>query len=113
MITVTFNPTAAQAYNAMITHSSGGLTTPLVVSLAGTGTLPTPTLEADPNSLDFEDVNTASSGTMTYSLTGANLTEDVTLELGGPDADRFTIISPTSPIAQSSGTVSQHDYSHF
>ena len=107
MITVTFNPTAAQAYNAMITHSSGGLTAPLVVSLAGTGTLAAPTLEATPNSLNFGDLNIHSTpGTITYDLTGTNLTEDVTLELGGTDASLFTI-SPTSPIAQSSGTVSQ------
>ena len=107
MITVTFNPTAAQAYNAMITHSSGGLTAPLVVSLAGTGTLAAPTLEATPNSLNFGDLNIDSTpGRITYDLTGANLTEDVTLKLGGIDASLFTI-SPTGPIAQSSGTVSQ------
>ena len=94
MITVTFNPTAAQRYSAMITHSSGGLTTPLVVSLAGTGTLvATPTLEATPNSLDFRDVNTASTTTneMTYNLTGANLTGVVTLERGGTDASLFSV----------------------
>ena len=107
MITVTFNPTAAQAYNAMITHSSDGLTAPLVVSLAGTGTLAAPTLEATPNSLNFGDLNIDSTpGRITYDLTGANLTEDVTLKLGGIDASLFTI-SPTGPIAQSSGTVSQ------
>ena len=106
-ITVTFNPTAAQTYTAMITHSGGGLA-PVVVNLAGTGTLaPTPTLQADPNSLDFGDLNTSSPASIiTYDLTGANLTGDVTLELGGAGSGAFTI-SPTVPITQSSGAVNQ------
>ena len=94
MITVTFNPTAAQTYNAMITHRGGGLTTPLVVSLTGAGTLaPTPTLEATPNSLDFVQVNTASKtpNTMTYNLTGANLTGQVDLVIEGTNADLFSV----------------------
>ena len=97
MITVTFNPTAAQTYNAMITHSGGGLTTPLVVSLTGKGTLAaTPTLQATPNSLDFMQVNTASTpGTMTYSLTGANLTGVVALDIEGTNADLFSVDMPT------------------
>ena len=108
-ITVTFDPAAAQAYRATITHSSGGLTTPLVVSLTGVGTLaPTPTLEATPNSLDFRDVNTASKtpSTMTYSLTGANLTGQVDLVIEGTNANLFSLdmatISPA--IGAISGT---------
>ena len=46
-------------------------------------------------SLDFGEVSTASTpGTMTYNLSGANLTGDVTLELGDAPTDIFTI-SPT------------------
>ena len=78
-VTVTFTPTTAGGpFIAMITHSSGGLD-PVIVNLTGTATnvAPTPTLQADPNSLNFGDVNTSSTpGIITYDLTGANLTEE-------------------------------------
>ena len=93
-ITVTFDPAVAQTYNAMITHRGGGLTSPLVVSLIGAGTLAaTPTLQATPSSLDFRDVNTASKtpSTMTYSLTGANLTGVVALTIEGTNANLFSL----------------------
>ena len=93
-ITVTFDPAVAQTYNAMITHSGGGLTTPLVVSLRGAGTLAaTPTLQATPSSLDFREVNTASttSNMMTYNLTGANLTGVVALTIEGTNANLFSL----------------------
>ena len=65
-------------------------------------------MEADSNSLDFGDVSTASTtpNTMTYDLTGANLTREVTLVIGSTNADLFTI-SPTDPITPESDAVSQ------
>ena len=65
-----------------------------------------PKLSIVPFSLDFGDVSTASttSNTMTYDLTGANLTEDVTLTIGGTNADLFSVDMTT--ILPSSGVIS-------
>ena len=63
-----------------------------------------PRLSVTPSSVDFGDVSTASTtSTMTYDLTGANLTEDVTLTIGGTNADLFSVDMTT--ISSSSATV--------
>ena len=98
-ITITFTPTNGATNTGTITHSGGGLVDAdnLILNLEGSGI--SPSLGATPSSLNFVNVNTASTPTtMTYDLIGANLTEDVTLVIGGTHASLFDITSPTVPI---------------
>ena len=62
IVIITFNPTAEQEYEATITHAGAGLTSPVVLTLTGTGVIPTITLQAaavDITALNFGDLSTA------------------------------------------------------
>ena len=100
-VTVTFSPTTAGgSFTAMITHSGGGLA-PVEVNLMGSAV--SSTLTSTENNFDFGNVSTASTpGTITYDLTGANLTGDVTLTITGANADLFAVDMTT--ISSSSAT---------
>ena len=44
-ITVTFNPSAEESYEAIITHAGAGLTADIVLTITGTGVAPARTPE--------------------------------------------------------------------
>ena len=91
-ITVAFNPTAAESYTATITHTGAGLTSPVVITINGTGVVPTITLTATQptnadlasNTYDFGNLGIDQPPSMlTYTITGQNLsTDDLTIILG-------------------------------
>ena len=117
-ITVTFNPTAEQEYNATITHAGAGLTEDRVLTITGTGVAtgktPTITLKRgtpaqDITELTFGDLQTdATPTTQEYTITGENLTNNVTLTLTGKGNAAFTITSPTNTtLTPTNGALSQ------
>jgi len=71
-----FVPAAEEEYNGNITHASAGANTALV-SVSGTGVVPT--LDVSPSSLNYGDIETGDSLIMSYSMTGIQLTGDVTI----------------------------------
>ena len=89
-ITVTYNPTAAGTHNATVTVSGGGATSK-TVSL--TGTAAGPTITANPTSLTFA-ANTGETVTNTFTVTGSNLSGNLTLALN--DANGVYSITPTT-----------------
>ena len=89
-VTVTFEPTTAgDSFEAMITHSGGGLTTPVVVNLTGSAVSPSLTFAVDGSlpdgitqdppgtgtTFDFGDVNTGLMPSINFTVTGENLIE--------------------------------------
>ena len=110
-ITVTFNPTAQQSYEATITHSGAGLNNPVVITINGAGVIPTITLAAtqppntdlSSNTYDFGNLAIDQSPTeLIYNITGANLnTDDLTTVLGtDAPTGTFTITGNTTSTPQ-------------
>ena len=123
-ITVTFDPAAVQTYTGTITHSGGGLMDDLVLNLNGRGINPTLTFTAqdplpasitqDPSgTFNFGNVNTASTTTVTYDLTGANLIGEVTLAIEGAPTGIFTINTTDLLTPADDGSLSQQNHRHF
>ena len=88
------------------------MTSPVVLTLTGAGVLPVITLQAgveDITALNFGSLSTAATPTtQEYTLTGTNLTENVTLELTGEGNAAFTITSPTNTtLTPTDGALSQ------
>ena len=109
-ITVTFNPTAEQSYEATITHSGAGLASNVILTLTGTGIEPpTPTLTLNPTELTFGNLATnATPATQNYTITGTNLKQNVTLTLTGDGSTAFTITSPANTtLTPTDGAISQ------
>ena len=100
-VTVTYNPTAAGTNNATITISGGGATSK-TVTLNGTATAPTPTVTVNPSTLSFTGV-VGETYTKTFTVTGANLTGNLTLTLN--NANGIYSITPTriTPTQAASG----------
>jgi hypothetical protein len=67
--TVSFTPSAASSSSAGLSLASNAPTSPLNVSLSGTGTAPNLALSASPISLSFATVNRGSIATQTATLT--------------------------------------------
>ena len=99
VIAINFNPTAEKAYKATLSHTGGG-SSPVAINLQGTGIAPpTPTLILNPTELAFGDLSTdAAPAKQNYTITGTNLTSNVTLALTGDGSAAFTITSPTNTI---------------
>lgn len=89
-VTVTYNPTVAGSSNASVTISGGGADSK-TVSL--TGTAVAPAITANPSSLTFSAVE-GQTQTNTFTVTGANLTGNLTLALN--NANGVYSISRTS-----------------
>ena len=89
-ITVTYNPSAAGTHNATVTVSGGGATSKTVTL---TGTAAGPTVTATPTSLTFA-ANTGETVTRTFTVTGSNLSGNLTLALN--DANGVYSITPTT-----------------
>ena len=110
-VIVTFNPTAEENYEATITHSGAGLSSPVELTLQGTGIAPltpTPTLSLSSTKLDFGNLSTAASPTkQEYTISGVNLDDGtpLLLSLTNTRGNAFTI-SPTS-VTSIDGTISQ------
>ncbi len=75
------------------------------------GTIPedvTPMLEVNQATLDFETVECNTTKNLnTITVSGAHLTNNITLSIGGTDASYFSIVSPSSPISKGTGTVAE------
>jgi hypothetical protein len=89
-VTVTYNPTAGGNHTGSVTLTSAGAQ-PVTVSLTGTATT-VPSLTANPTSLSFNTV-TGTPVTKTFTVTGENLTGNVTVACNGTgfSADKTTI----------------------
>lgn len=94
-VTVTYNPTETGTHTGTMTVSATGAN-PLVIQLNGSANDDTPTLNVSPTSLTFSGV-TEQTYTKTFTVTGANLTGNVTLALN--DANNVYSISRTSVTA--------------
>ncbi len=113
-IYVRFNPTATGSVSGNVTNASSGATT-RNVAVNGTGV--EPTIQVSPNSLSFGNVivNTYSSA-QSYSLTGSNLTNNVTVT--APTRYQVSLSSGSGygsslSITPSSGSVSRTIYVRF
>ena len=105
-VTIEFEPEAVQPYTATITHSGGNLTENIVLNLAGAGVAagktPTLTLQAGTPLANITELNfgrlstSATPTTQIYTLTGANLTNPITLSLAGTGIAAFEITSPNN-----------------
>ena len=89
-VTVTYTPTEAGTNNASVTISGGGATSK-TVTLNGTAT-PPPTITVNPSSLSLASA-IGDICTKTFTVTGANLSSDMTLTLN--DANGVYSINPT------------------
>ncbi len=74
-IKVRFKPTSTVTYSTNITNNGSGVCD---VSVTGVG-VTDPELSVSPTSLDFGTVDIGSSSTKSYTLTGSNLTNNVTV----------------------------------
>ena len=90
-ITVTYNPTTVGTHRATVTISGGGASSSQTVTLVGTAA--GPTITANPTSLTFA-ANTGETVTNTFTVTGANLTGNLTLALN--DDNGVYSITPTT-----------------
>ena len=117
VITVAFHPTSPGNYAATIVHSGAGLIMPLVLSIRGLGTAPgvpylqlqaTPPSQLTGNIFDFGPllINNQTSD-LSYTLTGGNLSGDVSLAIAGEDPAAFTIVSPLEAIKPTNGMLAQ------
>ena len=95
---VTFIPEGARNYGGTITISGGGITK--TVSLTGTGK--TPTINVNPTSLTFTNVGVGTSRNQKFTVTGSNLTGNLTVAVSG----NYYSVSPTT-ITPINGTVNQ------
>jgi hypothetical protein len=102
-INVTFSPTAAQSYSATITLSSPGATDK-TVTLNGTGI--TPTITVNPTSLNFGNVvvGATSAGQM-VTVTGVNLSGNISITKTGAGAGAFNISQTSLPATGGSVSV--------
>ena len=91
-ITVTYNPTTEGAHTGTITITSTGAET-ITVPLNGTANDDTPRINVNPTSLTFNAI-TGETATQTFTVSGANLTGNLTLALD--DANGVYAINPTS-----------------
>ncbi|MBQ6166909.1 MAG: C10 family peptidase [Muribaculaceae bacterium] len=89
-ITVTFNPSTTGTHNATVNISGGGAQAKTVTL---SGTVAGPTVTVNPTSLTFA-ANTGETVTQTFTVTGANLTGNLSLALN--DANGVYSINPTS-----------------
>ncbi len=105
-LSVTYSPTATGAHSAIITVSSAGAVDK-VIDLTGTGTTPTtPTLVVNPLTLPFGNVTTGAASTaQTVTISGVNLTDNISYVKSGTGEAAFTITEP-SWSAATGGTLS-------
>ena len=115
-ITVAFNPTEVRAYTATITHSGGGISDSVVLTLMGEGieppvltlTLPPTGTDPEDNAFNFGKVRTTDMPrTFTYILEGSalNASVPVALTLGGADASIFSISPANDIMPNADGTL--------
>ena len=92
-VTVTYSPTTSGTKTGTVTVSSTGAEN-ATVALTGTASA-TPTLDVTPTSLSF-NTTVGTPVTKTFTVTGANLTDNVSLEVTAGSAnfsiDKFTIL---------------------
>ena len=87
-VTVTYAPTETGSTTASVILTSTNAYSQ-TVNLSGTATV-TPTLTVDPTSLSFS-TSVGAPVTQTFTLTGANLTDNVTLSVDGEDDYYFSV----------------------
>lgn len=105
-ITVTFTPTEAGSYTGEIAINSVGAAT-LIVPLTGTATDSNPRIYANPTSMSFEAA-TGETARQTLTVTGSNLSSDLTLALDDPNGVYTlsrTTITPSQATSGASVTV--------
>ena len=107
IVPITFTPpNMAQTYNGSVIITGGGLTSNVVIAITGEVI---PALTLNPSELTFGDLSTdATPTTQEYTITGINLTEDVSLALAGEGMDAFSITHPTNTtLTPTDGALSQ------
>gem|GEM_PF-609532 len=78
LIEVRYNPTAAGTHNSQIVHSSTGATT-VNLNVSGTATAPPPVITVTGTLNTFSAYVGTPSAVQTYTLSGANLTANITI----------------------------------
>lgn len=83
-ITVTFTPTTAGSYSGTVTLTSSNAES-VTVNLTGMGHVLTPTINVSSNALAFDATYVNESSTKKFTVTGADLSERITLTLNDPN----------------------------
>jgi|GEM_PF-824159 len=83
-IYVQFSPTNAGSFTGTVNNNSTGADQK-IIALSGTAVDPNaPVLTVSPGTLNFSSTGAGSASTLIYTLTGANLTNDVTVSVATP-----------------------------
>ena len=99
LVTVTYKPTATGNHSGAITLSSEGVSAAVNVS----GTCVIPTISVSKTSLDFGNMDAGSTKTLSFTVTGTDLTGDISLTVASTDSHADFTITPTTLGANASG----------
>lgn len=100
--TVGFTPSSAGSFSASLSLTSNVPTSPLTVSLSGTGTSPVLTLSASPSSLSFATVNMGTIATQTVTLTNTG-NSAVSISQVSVSGSSFSAAGITVPLSLAAG----------
>lgn len=100
-VSVTYKPTAKGSHTAKITISGGDALSDKTVDL--TGQCVEPKITVSKGSLDFGNMNAETSKTLSFTVTGTDLTGDISLTVASTGSHADFTITPTSLGANASG----------
>lgn len=100
LVTVTYKPTATGSYSGIITLSSEGVSATVNVS----GKCVVPTITVSKETLDFGDMDAGTTKSLTFKVTGTDVTGSISLNVASTDSHADISISPTT-LGASGGTV--------
>lgn len=92
LVTVTYKPTATDNHSGTITISSEGASASVNVS----GRCVVPTINVSKTILDFGNMDAGTSKSLTFTVTGTDLTEGISLLVASTDSHADFSITPTS-----------------
>ena len=101
--TVSFQPTATGAASGSISISSNASSTPLTISLTGTGvTTSTPAISVTPSAVSFGNLTVKTSASQTVRLSNTG-TADLTISQAGVSGTGFSLSGLIAPITVAAG----------
>jgi len=92
LVTVTYKPTATGNHSGTITINSEGASASVKVS----GRCVVPTINVSKTTLDFGNMDAGTSKSLTFTVTGTDLTEGISLLVASTDSHADFSITPTS-----------------
>ena len=100
-VSVTYKPTAKGSHTAKITISGGDALSDKPVDL--TGQCVEPKISVSKETLDFGNMDAGTSKTLSFTVTGTDLTGDISLTVASTDSHADFTITPTTLGANASG----------